>query len=140
MSSYDSLGSRLSELTSQLNQYDAEFDQVVDDIVEADLDALDTLDSSATIECVSVLFSTGEFRHATTFRFEENKDLQSRLASMKSGTLAEVLKKPRIVPQVPHAWWYSRHFCFIPTSSQNSYDSVSHCICVHCVVTQCYLL
>jgi len=41
MSSYDSLDSRLTELTRQLNQKDTELDQEVDDIIEVDLDALD---------------------------------------------------------------------------------------------------
>jgi paraquat-inducible protein B len=39
--SYSSLDTRMEELTRQLNQKDAELDQEVDDIVEADLDALD---------------------------------------------------------------------------------------------------
>ena len=40
--SYSSLDTRMEELTRQLNQKDAELDQEVDDIIEADLDALDT--------------------------------------------------------------------------------------------------
>jgi ABC-type transporter Mla subunit MlaD len=39
--SYSSLDTRMEELTRQLNQKDAELDQEVDDIIEADLDALD---------------------------------------------------------------------------------------------------
>ena len=42
MSSHDSLDTRLSELTRQLDQKDIELDQEVDDIIQADLDALDT--------------------------------------------------------------------------------------------------
>ena len=42
MSSHDSLDTRLSELTRQLDQKDTELDQEVDDIIQADLDALDT--------------------------------------------------------------------------------------------------
>ena len=41
MSSHDSLDARLTELTRQLDQKDTELDQEVDDIVQADLDALD---------------------------------------------------------------------------------------------------
>lgn len=41
MSSHDSLNSRLTELTRQLNQKDAELDQEVDDIMAADFEALD---------------------------------------------------------------------------------------------------
>ena len=41
MSSHDSLDVRLTELTRQLDQKDTELDQEVDDIIEADLDALD---------------------------------------------------------------------------------------------------
>ncbi|HZE79033.1 MAG TPA: hypothetical protein VE089_10845 [Nitrososphaeraceae archaeon] len=41
MSSYDSLDSRLTELTRQLNQKDTELDQEVDDIIEADEEAFD---------------------------------------------------------------------------------------------------
>jgi hypothetical protein len=41
MSSHDSLDARLTELTGQLDQKDTELDQEVDDIVQADLDALD---------------------------------------------------------------------------------------------------
>jgi chromosome segregation ATPase len=41
MSSQDSLESRLTELTRQLNQKDAELDQAVDDIIAADFEALD---------------------------------------------------------------------------------------------------
>lgn len=40
--SYSSLDTRMEELPRQLNQKDAELDQEVDDIIEADLDALDT--------------------------------------------------------------------------------------------------
>jgi hypothetical protein len=42
MSSHDSLDARLNELTRQLDQKDTELDQEVDDIVQADLDALDS--------------------------------------------------------------------------------------------------
>jgi len=41
MSSYDSLYSRLTELTRQLNQKDTELDQQVDETIQADLDELD---------------------------------------------------------------------------------------------------
>jgi paraquat-inducible protein B len=41
MSSHESLDTRLTELTRQLDQKDTELDQEVDEIVEADLDALD---------------------------------------------------------------------------------------------------
>jgi len=41
MSSHESLDTRLTELTRQLDQKDTELDQEVDGIVEADLDALD---------------------------------------------------------------------------------------------------
>ena len=41
MSSHESLDVRLTELTRQLDQKDTELDQEVDEIVEADLDALD---------------------------------------------------------------------------------------------------
>jgi hypothetical protein len=41
MSSQESLDSRLTELTRQLNQKDAELEQEVDDIIAADFDALD---------------------------------------------------------------------------------------------------
>jgi hypothetical protein len=41
MSSYDSLHSRLTELTRQLNQKDTELDQQVDETIQADLDELD---------------------------------------------------------------------------------------------------
>jgi ABC-type transporter Mla subunit MlaD len=41
MTSHDSLDSRLTELIRQLNQKDAELDQEVDDIIEADLDDVD---------------------------------------------------------------------------------------------------
>jgi len=51
MSSYDSLDSRLTELTRQLNQKDTELDQEVDDIIEVDLDALDRdLEATKTYE------------------------------------------------------------------------------------------
>jgi hypothetical protein len=36
LSSHDSLDSRLTELTRELNQKDSELDQEVDDIIEAD--------------------------------------------------------------------------------------------------------
>jgi len=41
MSSHESLDTRLTELTRQLDQKDTELDQEVDDIIQADLDALD---------------------------------------------------------------------------------------------------
>ena len=41
MSSHESLDVRLTELTHQLDQKDTELDQEVNEIVEADLDALD---------------------------------------------------------------------------------------------------
>ena len=41
MSSYDSLYSRLTELTRELNQKDTELDQQVDETIQADLDELD---------------------------------------------------------------------------------------------------
>ena len=41
MSSQDSLESRLTELTRQLNQKDADLDQAIDDIIAADFEALD---------------------------------------------------------------------------------------------------
>ena len=42
MSSYNSLDARMTELTGQLDQKDTELDQEVDDIIQADSDALDT--------------------------------------------------------------------------------------------------
>ncbi len=41
MSSYDSLNTKLTELTSQLSKKDAELDQQLEDIIEADLDDID---------------------------------------------------------------------------------------------------
>jgi len=41
MSSHESLDARLTGLTRQLDQKDTELDQEVDDIIQADLDALD---------------------------------------------------------------------------------------------------
>jgi ABC-type transporter Mla subunit MlaD len=41
MSSYGSLNTRLAELTRQLNQKDAEYDQQLDEIIETDLDELE---------------------------------------------------------------------------------------------------
>ena len=42
MSSYDSLHTKLTELTSQLNQKDTELDQQVDETIQADLDEIDS--------------------------------------------------------------------------------------------------
>jgi uncharacterized protein YicC (UPF0701 family) len=42
MSSHDSLDATLTGLTRQLDQKDTELDQEVDDIIQADLDALDS--------------------------------------------------------------------------------------------------
>jgi hypothetical protein len=41
MSSHDSLETRLTELTRQLDQKDTELDEEVDDIIQADEEALD---------------------------------------------------------------------------------------------------
>ena len=41
MSSYDSLHSKLTELTRQLNQKDTELDQQLDDVIQADEAELD---------------------------------------------------------------------------------------------------
>jgi hypothetical protein len=43
MSSHESLNARLTELTRQLDQKDTELDQEVDDIIQADFDALNKL-------------------------------------------------------------------------------------------------
>ena len=41
MSSHESLNARLTELTRQLDQKDTELDEEVDDIIQADEEALD---------------------------------------------------------------------------------------------------
>jgi ABC-type transporter Mla subunit MlaD len=83
MSSYESLNSRLTELTGQLNQKDRDLDQQLEEIIEADLDDLDQ-----EIETTKKDLHEGLRQRVETVkkRIKDRKDgLRQRVEAAKKG-------------------------------------------------------
>jgi ABC-type transporter Mla subunit MlaD len=116
MSSHESLDARLTELTRQLDQKDTELDQEVDDIIQADFDALDrALDEEEKdlreglrkrVEAVKkgIKDRKDDLRQGVEAAKKGAKDRASREAEQALNRMQEDLSNEDLVSAQIHRW------------------------------------